>query len=151
MSAGPANVTCPPARKLPVSENSVCRFCPPEKDLIIFRTKEVTAFYDKFPVTPGHALVITTVHRNTWMDATADEKKWLTWGVDLAIDCIKKRFPDDELGFNIGVNVGKLAGQTVPHLHVHVIPRRSGDNGSDPRGGVRGVIPRKKVYDDPQS
>ncbi len=101
------------------------------------------ALRDKYAVAPGHTLVITRRVVPTWFDATADEKAAI---LDL-VEVVKARLdatrsPD---GYNVGFNAGSAAGQTVMHLHVHVIPRYRGDM-DDPRGGVRGVIPSKQKY-----
>jgi superfamily II DNA or RNA helicase/diadenosine tetraphosphate (Ap4A) HIT family hydrolase len=101
------------------------------------------ALRDAFPVTPGHTLVIPRRLVPTWFDATRDEQLALLELVDEV-----KRQLDSELrpdGYNVGFNAGTAAGQTVPHLHVHVIPRYAGDV-ADPRGGVRHVIPGKGNY-----
>ncbi|AGC42121.1 helicase [Myxococcus stipitatus DSM 14675] len=98
------------------------------------------AIRDGFPVSPGHTLVIPRRPVATWFDATAEEQRALFELVDEV-----KRGLDAELrpdGYNLGINVGAAAGQTVFHLHVHVIPRFQGDVG-DARGGVRHVIPHK--------
>lgn len=101
------------------------------------------ALRDKYPVTPGHTLVIPRRLVATWFDATREEQLALLELVDEV-----KRGLDDELhpdGYNVGFNAGTAAGQTVMHLHVHVIPRFDGDV-DDPRGGVRHVIPGKGNY-----
>ena len=103
----------------------------------------VLAIRDGYRVSPGHTLLIPRRHVGSYFDATADEKGAL-WA---AVERIKLSL-DDEFsadGYNVGINVGEAAGQTVPHLHVHVIPRFDGDM-DDPRGGVRGVIPGKQKY-----
>lgn len=102
------------------------------------------AIRDAFPVSPGHTLVIPRRLVGSWFDATADERTAL---IDL-VDEVRRRLDASGLppqGYNIGVNVGEAAGQTVAHLHVHVIPRYAGDV-ADPRGGVRHVIPGKGNY-----
>jgi superfamily II DNA or RNA helicase/diadenosine tetraphosphate (Ap4A) HIT family hydrolase len=101
------------------------------------------AFRDNFPVSPGHTLIVTRRVIADWFSATSAERLAL---LDL-VDAIKKRL-DDELhpdGYNVGFNAGVAAGQTVPHLHIHVIPRFRGDM-DDPRGGVRHVIPSRGNY-----
>ncbi len=104
------------------------------------------ALPDRFPVSPGHTLVVPKRVVITWFDATPDEQLAI---IDL-IRQVKHKL-DDELrprpdGYNVGFNAGEAAGQTVMHLHVHIIPRSFGDV-DDPRGGVRGVIPSKQKYD----
>jgi diadenosine tetraphosphate (Ap4A) HIT family hydrolase len=91
---------------------------------------------DIYPVSEGHALIIPRRHCETWFDATREEQIALLDGLD-AVRAITKAD-----GFNIGVNAGRVAGQTVFHLHVHLIPRFDGDV-PDPRGGVRHVIPSR--------
>ncbi len=99
--------------------------------------------WDGFPVTYGHALVIPKRHFATWFEATSVEHQELSIGIEAARQEIEKRnIPD---GYNIGINSGEAAGQTVQHLHIHVIPRYWGDV-RDPRGGVRHVIPGKGNY-----
>lgn len=101
------------------------------------------AIRDGFPVSPGHTLVIPRRLVATWFEATAEEQRAIFELVDVV-----RRGLDAELhphGYNIGINVGAAAGQTVFHLHVHVIPRFTGDM-ADPRGGVRHVIPGKGNY-----
>ena len=101
------------------------------------------AIRDAFPVSPGHSLVVPFREVATWFDASADEKKAI---FDL-VDVVKRQL-DEELrpqGYNVGFNAGAAAGQTVMHLHVHVIPRYTGDV-PDPRGGVRWVLPEKAAY-----
>lgn len=101
------------------------------------------AFRDRFPVSPGHTLVVTRRVVPDWFAATSEERA----AVLELVDDVKRRL-DAELrpdGFNVGFNAGVAAGQTVMHLHVHVIPRFRGDM-DDPRGGVRHVIPSKGNY-----
>ena len=104
------------------------------------------AIRDGFPVSPGHTLVIPKRLVATWFDATEDEQR----AIFALVDEVKRQL-DGELapdGYNIGVNVGEAGGQTVMHLHVHVIPRFTGDV-DDPRGGVRFVIPAAGNYKEP--
>jgi superfamily II DNA or RNA helicase/diadenosine tetraphosphate (Ap4A) HIT family hydrolase len=103
----------------------------------------ILCLWDGFPVSPGHVLVTPRRHVATWFEATSQEQVSLLEGIDIAKQVIEKHHRPD--GFNIGINVGEAAGQTVPHLHVHVIPRYAGDV-TDPRGGVRHVIPDKGNY-----
>lgn len=101
------------------------------------------AIRDNFPVSPGHTLVIPKREFSDWFDATADEREAIFSLVERVRDELAASFHPD--GFNVGINVGAAAGQTVFHLHVHVIPRYEGDM-PDPRGGVRHVIPWKGNY-----
>jgi len=120
-----------------------CPFCSPESDRIFYRHPLVLGLWDAFPVAPGHALLLTVRHVSSWFDASTHERTALLEGIEAARDAIQARFSAD--GYNIGVNSGVAAGQTVPHLHVHVIPRRHGDV-ADPRGGVRYVLPHRANY-----
>jgi diadenosine tetraphosphate (Ap4A) HIT family hydrolase len=98
------------------------------------------AIRDRFPVSPGHTLVIPHRLVQTWFDASVAEQHAI-----LELACEVKHALDAELrpdGYNLGLNAGEAAGQTVMHLHLHVIPRFRGDV-PDPRGGVRHVIPAK--------
>jgi diadenosine tetraphosphate (Ap4A) HIT family hydrolase len=120
-----------------------CFMCSLDPERIVAENELAAAIRDGFPVSPGHTLVITKRHAENWFDATKNEQSAVLELVDEV-----KRALDDELhpdGFNIGLNVGEAAGQTVPHLHVHVIPRFKGDV-DDPTGGVRLVVPDKGNY-----
>jgi diadenosine tetraphosphate (Ap4A) HIT family hydrolase len=101
------------------------------------------AIHDGFPVSPGHTLIVPRRLVATWFEATREEQVAM---LDL-LDVVKAQL-DAELqpdGYNIGINVGPAAGQTVIHLHMHLIPRFVGDV-PDPRGGIRHVIPGKGNY-----
>lgn len=98
---------------------------------------------DAYPVSPGHSLVIPKRHIGSWFEATEEERNAMLALIDEA-----KAMIDAELApnsYNIGINDGPAAGQTVPHLHMHLIPRVKGDV-ADPRGGVRWVIADKAKY-----
>jgi diadenosine tetraphosphate (Ap4A) HIT family hydrolase len=99
--------------------------------------------WDGYPISPGHALLVPRRHIDTWFDASANERLGLFQGIDTARAAIRERHRPD--GFNVGMNIGAAAGQTVPHLHLHVIPRYAGDV-EDPRGGVRWVVPERAAY-----
>jgi diadenosine tetraphosphate (Ap4A) HIT family hydrolase len=101
------------------------------------------AIRDAYPISPGHTLVVTRRVVPTWFDATPDEQAAVMALVnEVARQLDESHHPD---GYNVGFNAGEAAGQTVPHLHVHVIPRYDGDR-PDPRGGVRWVLPEKADY-----
>ncbi len=101
------------------------------------------AIPDGYPVSPGHTLVVPKRHEGDYFSLTAREQRSL-W--DLAGEvCSRIGSVNRPNGFNLGLNAGAAAGQTVPHVHVHVIPRYEGDS-VDPRGGVRWVIPEKAAY-----
>jgi len=105
----------------------------------------VLGLWDSYPVNPGHALLVPRRHVADWFEASPEEQQALLSGVAIARSAILESHRPD--GFNVGINIGDAAGQTVFHLHVHVIPRHEGDV-ADPRGGVRGVIPGKANYGD---
>lgn len=120
-----------------------CPFCDPSPERVFYRDSMVLGLWDGFPVTPKHALLIPVRHIPTWFDATEQEKLMLLRSIDIARSAIESHGPVD--GYNVGFNSGAAAGQTVFHLHLHVIPRRHGDS-KDPRGGVRHVIPSQGNY-----
>jgi ATP adenylyltransferase len=123
-----------------------CPFCDPPRDRVFYEDELVLGLWDAYPVSEGHALVITRRHVATWFDASPEEQAAVMRGVEVARAEIEKtRKPD---GYNVGFNAGEAAGQTVFHLHVHVIPRFGGDV-EDPRGGVRWVVPGKAAYWEP--
>ena len=99
--------------------------------------------YDGFPVSEGHCLVVPHRVYANYFDSTKEEIVGLQALVVEAQKLLREKFSPD--GFNVGINCGEAAGQTVPHMHIHVIPRYKGDM-DDPRGGVRGVIPSKQKY-----
>ncbi len=120
-----------------------CPFCPPPAERIFYEGEKIYAFWDGFPVNEGHALIVPKRHVALWFDADPDEQSEILAGLQIVRKEILARHNPD--GFNIGINVGAAAGQTVFHLHMHVIPRYRGDVG-DPRGGVRGVVPGRQKY-----
>lgn len=122
---------------------STCPFCEPDAELVFFQDELVVALWDRYPSSPGHALLIPRRHVADWFDATSEEQGRL-----MATTRIAKQFIESEHGpdgFNLGINVGPAAGQTVGHLHLHVIPRYKGDV-TDPRGGIRWVLPETAPY-----
>ena len=99
--------------------------------------------FDGFPVSEGHCLIIPKRVYSSYFDSTPDELIGLhRLVVDTKLLLDQKFKPD---GYNIGINCGEHSGQTVPHVHIHLIPRYEGDT-ENPRGGVRGVIPSKQKY-----
>jgi diadenosine tetraphosphate (Ap4A) HIT family hydrolase len=122
---------------------STCPFCalPPER--IISQTPLSLMILDGYPVSPGHTLIIPKRHVGSFFEITIEERDSLLFLLHEARQRVMdQRHPD---GLNIGINDGAAAGQTVPHLHIHLIPRFIGDL-PDPRGGVRWVIPEKACY-----
>jgi len=105
--------------------------------------QHAVAFFDGYPVSPGHALIVSRRHVEHLFELSRDEQSSL-WSLLPAVkEAIEVHHSPS--GFNIGVNVGTAAGQTVGHVHVHVIPRYEGDS-DDPRGGVRWVLPARADY-----
>jgi diadenosine tetraphosphate (Ap4A) HIT family hydrolase len=98
---------------------------------------------DGFPISSGHALIIPKRHIASLFDATREEREALFDLLEHVKTELMERYNPD--GFNIGINDGTAAGQTVMHLHIHLIPRYSGDQ-TDPRGGVRWIFPDKAAY-----
>jgi len=125
-------------------ENQDCTFCHPESEReLIVESATAYAIYDKFPVNNGHALIIPKKHCANYFDLTFKEQAACVFMLNKVKEIVTEKFNPD--GFNIGINVGEKAGQTVDHVHIHLIPRYKGDV-EDPRGGVRGVIPDKQKY-----
>jgi len=123
--------------------NKPCPFCDVDPEKIRDESEYAAAIRDVFPITEGHSLVVPRRHVQSIYDLEPGEQVDL-WGlVALVRQSLLEQFRPD--GFTIGVNDGAAAGQTVPHAHVHVVPRRSGDVG-DPRGGLRWVVPDKARY-----
>lgn len=123
-----------------------CPFCDADSLTAIWSSSLVIAIRDQHPVNPGHTLVIARRHIQSYFDATENEQREIWRAVADVKAAIDAEFHPD--GYNIGFNAGVAAGQTVLHLHVHIIPRFKGDQ-DDPRGGVRGVIPSKQKYEAP--
>lgn len=121
-----------------------CIFCNLDQSRIEKENTYALSFKDLYPVTEGHTLFIPKRHVQSFFDLNINEKEAIFELLELERE---KLIQQDNLitGFNIGINDGSDAGQTVMHCHVHLIPRRNGDM-SDPRGGVRGVIPEKQSY-----
>lgn len=112
---------------------------------IIFSNPEVFVIYDRFPVSPGHVLIITHRVIESWFDATFEEQLAILDMINTLSVYLPETLENTPDGYNVGFNCGIAAGQTIPHLHVHMIPRYNGDM-QDPRGGVRHVIPSKGNY-----
>lgn len=121
----------------------LCPFCslPPKR--IIDHNEQALWIYDGFPISPGHSLIIPKRHVGSFFELTAEERVAIFSLLDLAKSVISTEYAPN--AYNIGINDGPAAGQTVPHLHVHLIPRYNNDV-RDPRGGVRWVIPEKADY-----
>lgn len=120
-----------------------CPFCQIPSERIIAQNEHAFAIRDAFPVSPGHTLIIPKRHVGSFFDATQEEKLDLLALLDEAKAVIDGEY--QPASYNIGINDGAAAGQTVPHLHIHLIPRYTGDV-EDPRGGVRWVVAEKARY-----
>ena len=121
-----------------------CPFCKAESERDIIASSSLSvAFFDGFPVSPGHALIIPKRHVSSFFDLSQEERQDLLNLADKVKRIVEERYHPD--GYNIGINVGEAAGQSIFHVHMHLIPRYQGDV-PNPRGGVRGVIPTKQNY-----
>lgn len=122
-----------------------CLFCEwkNDKEKIVFENEMAFARFDGFAVSKGHLLVMTKRHCKDFFETTIEEKQAIFDLIDKAKQLIDNKF--HPTGYNIGMNCGESAGQSVMHIHVHLIPRYDGDV-ENPRGGVRGVIPQKQDY-----
>lgn len=120
-----------------------CAFCGIQKNKIIIENNLSIAVYDKYPVNKGHILIITKRHVIDYFDASEEEKESLLSLMEKCRDFLDREYKPD--GYNIGINCGASAGQTIMHLHLHLIPRYKNDI-EDPTGGVRGAIPEKRIY-----
>jgi len=123
---------------------SDCIFCQIPKDRIVFENDLIYAIFDGFPVTKYHSLIIPKRHIKDFFDLSEDE----LLSANKILHQMKEHIlsiDESVTGFNIGMNAGESAGQTVFHCHIHLIPRRDGDV-ENPRGGVRHTIPGKGSY-----
>jgi ATP adenylyltransferase len=125
--------------------DSICQFCWGNARTRLFEIYDsVFAIFDEHSVTEGHLLILTKRHTEDYFSMTTKERI----DCDNMIRILRKRISKDDqtvTRFNIGINSGKSAGQTIFHAHIHLIPRRDGDT-PNPRGGIRGVIPDKMDY-----
>ena len=124
--------------------NNPCLFCDSKKSGIAHENDLAYSSYDSYPVSDHHCLIIPKRHIKDYFDMTNDE---LIACNDL-IQIVKNEILSKDVnvkGFNIGTNAGKIAGQSIMHCHIHLIPRREGDV-DNPQGGVRSVIPNKQHY-----
>ena len=124
--------------------NYPCLFCDSKKSAIAHENDLAYASFDSYPVSDHHCLIIPKRHIKDYFDMTNDE---LIACNDL-IQIVKNEILSKDVnvkGFNIGTNAGKIAGQSIMHCHIHLIPRREGDV-DNPQGGVRSVIPNKQHY-----
>ena len=130
-----------PSRGLWKLSNKECIFCK-MKDYIL-ENELAYAIYDKYPVGKGHMLFIPKRHVKDFFDITKEEREAIFDLIDEGKKLLDEKYSPDS--YNVGINCGEHAGQTIMHVHVHLIPRYIGDM-KDPTGGVRGVIPKKMKY-----
>jgi ATP adenylyltransferase len=121
-----------------------CPFCTLSAERIVYQNSFFLTIKDGYPVTEQHTLIISKHHDLVLSTMSEDQLMLLHEAIKCSKDQISHLDPT-VTGFNIGINEGEAAGQTVMHFHLHVIPRRKGDM-QNPRGGVRGVIPEKQKY-----
>ena len=121
-----------------------CPFCMIGEHVeVLCKTDIAMAILDSFPISPGHTLVIPKRHVADYFELTFEEQNELWQLVNRCKVILQDRFHPD--GFNIGINVGEMAGQSIFHVHIHLIPRYEGDV-KNPKGGVRHIIPGKGYY-----
>jgi diadenosine tetraphosphate (Ap4A) HIT family hydrolase len=120
-----------------------CPFCTLPEARIVKSNDHALFIHDGYPISEGHSLIISKRHVGSFFQITDNERSSLLELLDYAKSVLDMKFKPD--GYNIGINDGHSAGQTVSHLHIHLIPRYTGDR-TDPRGGVRWVIPEKADY-----
>jgi len=128
---------------LSISEQD-CPFCQAFRTpRIVASSPLAAALFDLFPISPGHTLIVPKRHVADWFDLTEDERNdILELAAQMRERLIVERNPD---GWNVGINIGAAGGQTVGHVHMHLIPRYDGDR-PDPRGGVRWILPDHAAY-----
>ena len=124
--------------------NNPCIFCKIKKEELQFENQLSYSSIDSYPVSEFHSLIVPKRHVETYFELTYDEIQACN---ELILKTKEKILKQDfsVKGFNIGTNAGKVAGQSILHCHIHLIPRREGDV-EDPQGGVRSVIPKKQHY-----
>ena len=122
---------------------TTCPFCTIAPEKIVVQNAHTLTIRDTLPVSPGHTLILPKRHISSFFEAQSDEVAALWDALQKARTQLLKEFSPD--GFNIGINDGLAAGQTILHLHIHLIPRYKGDM-PDPRGGIRWIFPDKAVY-----
>ena len=124
--------------------NNLCIFCKIRKEELQFENQLAYSSIDSYPVSEFHSLIIPKRHVETYFELSNDEIHACN---ELIVKTKEKILKQDSTvkGFNIGTNAGKVAGQSIMHCHIHLIPRREGDV-ENPQGGVRSVIPKKQHY-----
>ena len=126
-----------------MSDCPFCQIIDVQSDRIAAQNEHAIAIRDGFPVTEGHTLIIPKTHESSFFNLTDAVQTALLGLLSQQRELLSEQFGVKD--FNVGINDGPDAGQTVPHCHIHLIPRKSGDV-TDPRGGVRWVVPNKADY-----
>jgi diadenosine tetraphosphate (Ap4A) HIT family hydrolase len=126
-----------------MNDHIPCVFCTLDLKRVIAANSIAFVIRDGFPISPGHTLIIPRRHFGSFFEATTQEQQAMLELLDAQKQLLDREF--SPAGYNIGINDGPAAGQTVPHLHIHLIPRYAGDR-PDPRGGVRWILPDKARY-----
>ena len=130
---------------MPATQNTIpeCPFCHLPADRIVLANDLAIGIRDGFPVSNGHTLIMPKRHVGSFFETTTDERTALFDLLDTAKNALATEL--QPAAYNIGINDGPAAGQTVPHLHIHLIPRYTNDD-PDPRGGIRKIFPKKAQY-----
>ena len=123
--------------------NEDCPFCNPPDSNVWHSNDKGIVLWDGFPVAEGHSLIVPTTHVASLFDLASEDQQSLWQMASEVREILTKKLSPD--GFNVGLNDGVAAGQTIMHAHIHVVPRWAGDV-ADPRGGVRWVLPEKACY-----
>ena len=126
-----------------MSNQSDCFLCKLPSERIIAECKLTYTIRDGYELSPGHSLILPKRHMPTFFDVTVDEQAALFAAIQQAKQELDREFSPD--GYNIGINNGEFAGQSIPHLHIHLIPRYRGDV-ENPKGGVRWALPERADY-----
>ena len=127
----------------PMPSSQPCPFCTLPADRVLLASPLALVLRDAYPISPGHTLIIPRRHIASFFELTPDERAEVLALLDQARAGLHTEFRPD--AYNIGINDGPAAGQTIGHLHIHLIPRYAGDQ-PDPRGGVRWIFPDKADY-----
>ncbi|MDN5250330.1 HIT family protein [Betaproteobacteria bacterium LSUCC0117] len=120
-----------------------CAFCKLPRERVAASSEHGMVIRDAYPISDGHTLIIPKRHIGSFFDLTSAELSDLFALLNNAKTNLDRELSPD--GYNVGINDGPVAGQTIPHLHIHLIPRYKGDR-ADPRGGVRWIVPEKADY-----
>lgn len=126
-----------------VLDNDECIFCTTHNFKLIAQNEFCFAVFDNYPVSQGHSLIIPKAHVASYFELSLEQITAMHQLVCETKTYLDQKYHPD--GYNVGINIGAAAGQSIFHVHMHIIPRYIGDL-DNPRGGVRGVIPRKRNY-----